>query len=216
MAARLKPDEELVDAAYVSVDHVLTAAQHGIKLTGPLPPDSGWQARDPDAFDIRNFTIDWDHRHVTCPDGKQSRYWRETHSRDQLPIIQVTFRLPDCTPCPDRARCTRSERNARAMTFRPREQFEAQQHIRADQATDSWKEHYALRAGVEGTMAQESSHCDVHRARYRGLARTHLQHVLTATALNLVRTDAWLSGIPPAGAWTSRLTRLHGTLTAAM
>ncbi|MCX5205979.1 transposase [Streptomyces sp. NBC_00237] len=74
MAAGLKPDEELVDAAYVSVDHILTAAQHGIKLTGPLPPDSGWQARDPDAFDIRNFTIDWDHRHVTCPNGKESRY----------------------------------------------------------------------------------------------------------------------------------------------
>jgi hypothetical protein len=147
---------------------------------------------------------------------KESRYWRETHSRDQLPIIQVTFRLPDCTPCPDRARCTHSERNARAMTFRLRKQFETQQHIRADQATDSGKEHYALRAGVEGTMAQTSSRCDVHRARYRGLARTHLQHVLTATALNLVRTDAWLSGIPTAGAWTSRLTRLHQALTAAM
>lgn len=102
------------------------------------------------------------------------------------------------------------------MTFRPREQFEAQQRIRADQATDGWKEQYALRAGVEGTMAQASSRCDVHRARYRGLARTHLQHVLTATALNLVRTDAWLAGIPLAGAWTSRLTRLHATLAATM
>jgi IS5 family transposase len=102
------------------------------------------------------------------------------------------------------------------MTFRPREQFEAQQRIRADQATDGWKEQYALRAGVEGTMAQASSRCDVHRARYRGLARTHLQHVLAATALNLVRTDAWLAESPLAGAWTSRLTRLHTTLAATM
>jgi hypothetical protein len=196
-AAGLKPDQELVDAAYVSIDHILTAKQHGIELTGPLPPDSGWQARDPDAFDRTHFTIDWDNRHVTCPNGKQSRYWREASSRDGLPIVQVTFRLPDCTPCPDRARCTRSAHNARAMTFRPREQFEAQQRIRADQATDGWKEQYALRAGVEGTMAQASSRCDVHRARYRGLARTHLQHVL-------------------AGAWTSRLTRLHTTLAATM
>jgi transposase len=215
-AAGLKPDQELVDAAYVSIDHILAAKQHGIELTGPLPPDSGWQARDPDAFDRTHFTIDWDDRHVTCPNGKQSRYWREASSRDGLPIVQVTFRLPDCTPCPDRARCTRSAHNARAMTFRPREQFEAQQRIRADQATDGWKEQYALRAGVEGTMAQASSRCDVHRARYRGLARTHLQHVLTATALNLVRTDAWLAGIPLAGAWTSRLTRLHTTLAATM
>jgi hypothetical protein len=36
------------------------------------------------------------------------------------------------------------------------------------------------------------------QARYhRGLAKTHLQHVLTALALNLVRLDAWLTGIPP-------------------
>ncbi|MFE3187345.1 IS1182 family transposase [Streptomyces violascens] len=215
-AAGLKPDQELVDAAYVSIDHILTAQRHGIELTGPLPPDSGWQARDPDAFDRTHFAIDFDNQHVTCPNGKQSRYWREAHSRDGLPIVQVTFRLPDCTPCPDRARCTRSERNARAMTFRPREQFEAQQRIRADQATDEWKERYALRAGVEGTMAQASSRCGIHRARYRGLARTHLQHVLTAIALNFVRTDAWLTGIPLASAWTSRLTRLHATLAATL
>lgn len=215
-AAGFKPDEELVDAAYVSVDHVITAAHNGITLTGPLPPDSGRQARDPDAFDLRDFTIDRNNRHVTCPNGKQSRYWQDAHSRDGLPIIKVTFRLPDCTPCPDRARCTRSERNARAMTFRPREQFDTQQRIRADQATDAWKERYALRAGLEGTMAQASSRCDVHRARYRGLARTHLQHVLTATALNLVRTDAWLTGISPSKAWTSRLARLHDELAAAM
>ena len=31
------------------------------------------------------------------------------------------------------------------------------------------------------------------RARYRGHAKTHLQHVLTATAMNLTRLDAWLT-----------------------
>jgi hypothetical protein len=35
----LLPDEHLVDAGYVSVDHVLAArADHGIELVGPLPP----------------------------------------------------------------------------------------------------------------------------------------------------------------------------------
>jgi transposase len=46
---------------------------------------------------------------------------------------------------------------------------------------------------------------DVHRTRYRGLPKTHLQHVLTALALNLVRVDAWLTGTPLGGSWTSRL-----------
>jgi len=29
-----------------------------------------------------------------------------------------------------------------------------------------------------------------------GLSKTHLQHVLTAVALNLVRLSAWLAGTP--------------------
>ena len=32
------------------------------------------------------------------------------------------------------------------------------------------------------------------RSRYVGLAKTHLQHVLTAAAINLGRTSSWLAG----------------------
>ncbi|MCZ4103791.1 IS1182 family transposase [Streptomyces sp. H39-C1] len=213
-AADLLPDQELVDAAYVSVDHILDAdADHGIDLVGPLPPDFSWQTRTPDAFDLARFTVDFDQRHVTCPTGAVSRNWRESISADGLPTVQVTFRQPDCTPCPQRARCTRSTVNARSLTFRPRQQFEAQQRLRAEQATDAWREQYALRAGIEGTMAQASRRCDVHHARYKGLAKTHLQHVLTAMALNLVRIDAWLTGTPLGGSWTSRLSTLRLSLT---
>jgi hypothetical protein len=57
--AGLLPDQHLVDAGYTSVDHVLAArADHDIQLVGPLPPDSGWQARDEDGFDLTRFHID--------------------------------------------------------------------------------------------------------------------------------------------------------------
>jgi hypothetical protein len=56
------------------VEHILAAhATHGVDLVGPLPPDSGWQARDADAFDLTRFHIDWDARRVICPNGKTSR-----------------------------------------------------------------------------------------------------------------------------------------------
>ena len=117
----LLPDEHLVDAGYTSVDHVLAArADHGVELVGPLPPDSGWQARNEDGFDLARFDIDWDQRQVTCPNGKTARNWRQGTSRHGLPIIQATFRASDCTPCPDRARCTRAPTNPRHLTFRPR------------------------------------------------------------------------------------------------
>jgi transposase len=206
----LLPDEHLVDASYVSVDGVLDArAVHGVELVGPLPPDSGWQARDEGGFDLSRFDIDWDNQQVTCPNGKIARNWRQGTSRHGLPIVQATFRTSDCTPCPDRARCTRAPVNPRHLTFRPRPQFEAQRQLRAEQATDAWRDRYAHRSGIEGTIAQASRRSDLHHARYRGLPKTHLQHVLTALALNLVRVDVWLTGTPLGGSWASRLTRLR-------
>ena len=211
-SADLLPDEHLVDAGYVSVDHILAArANHNVDLIGPLPPDSGWQARGEGGFDLSRFRIDWDRKQVTCPNGKTSRNWHDSRSRQGLPIVQVSFRGPDCTLCPDRARCTRSPTSARGLTFRPRVQYEAQRLLRAEQATDAWQERYGHRSGVEGTIAQASRRGDLHHARYRGLAKTHLQHVLTALALNLVRFDAWLTGTPLGGSWASRLTRLRPT-----
>ncbi|MFC9331312.1 IS1182 family transposase [Kitasatospora sp. NPDC057015] len=216
-AADLLPEQEYVDAGYVSVDHILDARTHyGIELVGPLPPDSAWQARDPEAFDLTQFTINWETQRVTCPNGATSRNWKSTSNADGLPIVQATFKMPDCGPCPDRSRCTRSATGARGLTFRARPQLEAQRHIRAEQATDAWRTQYATRSGVEGTMAQASRRCDVHRARYRDQDKVHLQHVLTAIALNLVRVDAWLIGAPLGGSWTSRLTTLRQSLTLAM
>jgi hypothetical protein len=46
------------------------------------------------------------------------------------------------------------------------------------------------------------------RARYRGLARTHLQNVATAAALDLDRIAAWLHGRPLARTRTSRFAAL--------
>jgi IS5 family transposase len=46
---------------------------------------------------------------------------------------------------------------------------------------------YAHRAGIEGTISQAVRTCEVRRSRYRGLPKTALQLLLTATALNLVR-----------------------------
>ena len=100
------------------------------------------------------------------------------------------------------------------MTFLPRRQQQAQQRLRAEQATGDWRQRYALRCGVESLIAQASRLSDLHQARYRGLAKTHLQHVLTALALNLVRVDAWLTGAVTTGSWTSRLARLTQALPA--
>ncbi|MEU1303677.1 hypothetical protein ABZ443_28495 [Streptomyces shenzhenensis] len=52
------------------------------------------------------------------------------------------------------------------------------------------------------------------RARYRGLRKTHLEHVYSAVALSLIRLDAWWNGQPLDHTRTSHLARLDLTLAA--
>lgn len=81
--------------------------------------------------------------------------------------------------------------------------------IRAEQQTDIWKERYKIRAGVEGTISQAVGRCGLRRSRYRGLAKTSLQHQLTGAAINLTRIDAHLTGTPRARTRTSHFAALR-------
>ena len=54
--------------------------------------------------------------------------------------------------------------------------------------------YYALRQRIEATISQGVRAFGLRRSRYPGLTKTHLQHVGTAVAINLVRVVAWLDG----------------------
>jgi transposase len=62
-AKDLAPREHFVDGAYISAD-VLVASrdEHGITLRGPTRPIQGWQAQTEGAYDLSQFTIDWEQR----------------------------------------------------------------------------------------------------------------------------------------------------------
>ncbi|MER6601006.1 transposase [Streptomyces parvus] len=79
---------------------------------------------------------------------------------------------------------------------------------RTAQDTDDWKESYATRVGIGGTIAQAVHTTGLRRCRYRGLAKTRLQSQLTATAINLARVDAWTSNRSQARTRTSHLAAL--------
>ena len=53
----------------------------------------------------------------------------------------------------------------------------------------------------------DRDHCAT-GARYLGMSKTHLQHVVTATATNLVRLISWLDGVPFAKTRISRFAAL--------
>jgi transposase len=79
---------------------------------------------------------------------------------------------------------------------RPQPQFAALMAARRRQTTAEFREQYATRAGVEGTISQGVQVCGLRRSRYRGLAKTALGHLFIGMALNFSRIAAWLAEVP--------------------
>lgn len=198
VAARgLLPREHLVDSAYVTAaDLVASQTERQVDLVGPAPADTSWQARQPDGLHVHWFMIDWTAGQATCPGGKVSvRHARAQVRRGSAQPVEVfTFAATDCAACALRGRCTQAGTEGRKLKVRPQAQFEALQAARARQTTDDFLERYAARAGIEGTLSQGVRVCDLRTSRYIGHAKTHLQHILMAVAINLIRLAAWWRG----------------------
>ncbi|MDQ5852115.1 MAG: transposase, partial [Chloroflexota bacterium] len=72
--------------------------------------------------------------------------------------------------CP-RFACTRSKVGARELTLHPRAAHEALQVARQRQERAEFKQQYAARAGVEGTLSQGADTLGMRHAWYVDLAR---------------------------------------------
>lgn len=55
---------------------------------------------------------------------------------------------------------------------------------------------HPIRAGIEETMSQSAVALGVRRSRFRGLAKTRLQRLVTAAAINVKQAVNWLSDVP--------------------
>ena len=198
-AKQLLPTEHFVDAGFVDAELVVQSqTQYGVELVGPIRPNVSWQAKTPGAFTLPQFTVNWAHHQVTCPQEKVSSSWTPYQDPWGNHVIRVKFAYQDCIRCPARSRCTKSKTAARCLTLRQQAEQEAIEQGRQRQQRPEWKQRYKKRAGIEGTISQGVRVVGLRRARYIGLAKTHLQHLVTAAALNARRIAAWATGLPRA------------------
>jgi transposase len=206
----LLPGEHLVDKGYTdSKVLVASPSEYGVTIVGPVAKDPGWQARAGAGYDKGSFAVDWDRQVVTCPAGKESISWLpNTYPKNGM-VIEARFARKDCTPCPCRPQCTRSKQEPRIIGLLPREQHEALQAARREQETEEFRSRYAARAGIEGTHEQAIRRCGLRRCRYIGEAKAHLQHLLTAAAINLVRLGEWWAETPLSRTRRSRFAALQ-------
>jgi transposase len=198
LAARdLLPGTHLLDSGYVDADFLVTAQrQHHIDVVGPAFGSYSRQHQTGQGYDLQAFVLNWEAQQARCPQGHTSVHWRPGRDVSGDPVIRIRFDGPTCRACPARPACTTAKGAPRQLTVRPQVHHEAIQAARQRQETAAFKAQYALRAGVESSLSQGTRRFDLRRSRYIGLARTHLQQLLTATAMNLVRVIAWLWGEP--------------------
>ena len=209
----LTPGRHYLDSGCLSADAVVHAARgHGIALIGPLLADNSAQARA-GGYTQEAFTIDWDRKQATCPQGAVSSAWKPMRTRDGKDKISVRFATATCRGCPARDNCTTAAWTGRQLYLRPRELHQATAAARSAQDTNAFQADYARRAGVEGTMHQAASH-GARRARYRGLPKTRLDHLYMACAVNLIRLHAYWTGTALDRQRTSHLARLELGLAA--
>jgi transposase len=209
---RLLPAEHVIDAGYNDASLLVSSAQqYGIRLIGPVRENSSWQAKANQGYDLTQFEIHWDKQRVICPQRKVSTKWRPGQDAFGNPTIALKFSRSDCKQCPARSLCTRCEKAPRNIVLHPREQHEALQATRQQMSSTAGKTQYNVRAGIEGTLSQGIRALGLRRTRYRGLAKTSLQHAVTATAINLKRVVNWIDGVSPTTTRVSRFAALAAT-----
>jgi transposase len=212
--AGLLPGKHIVDTAYVDAElRVDSRRDYGVDLIGPTRPDDQWQSQAGGGFAASDFKIDWDQQEATCPEGRTSISWSPAVDRGHNAVIKIKFSSKDCGACPAEARCTRARR--RSITVRPRDQYEALQAARSRETSAEYRAEYNRRAGIEGTISQGVRAFGLRRSRYVGEAKVHLQHVATATAINVARISDWLEERPREVTRTSAFTRLMAAEDAA-
>lgn len=191
----LSPEQHFVDSAYIDTELLISSQQkYGIELVGPIQKNPQWQAKEGKGYSLADFKVNWAEKIAQCPHGKFSKTWKNRLNSYQQSVIQVSFKKSDCQSCPAIDNCTKSKSGFRVLTLRPQQFQETLEEARERQQTSEFKQQYATRAGVEGTISQGIRAFGLRRSRYLGFAKTRLQHIVTACAINLWRIWEWWNG----------------------
>lgn len=211
----LLPDQHWVDGGYMEAQQLIESQQkYGVALIGPVQNNGRWQREQGTGFDLSHFIIDWERQEVTCPAGKKSSTLRPMVDPRGNDVLNAIFRKADCSPCANLSQCTKAKGKRRTITLKPQALHEALQKARRREETEEFKELYRKRAGVEGTISQGVRAFGMRRCRYMGIAKTRLQHLATAAAMNMERVADWWAGAPREQTRRSALARVMQPLAA--
>ena len=205
----LLPKRHLVDSGYMSTKTIVESVkQYQVQMIGPAMKNTSWQNKKEDAFSNDDFTLDWSKGEATCPAGKKSKSWGEFETEEMGKFVRVQFRKEDCLACPKRKQCTTAKKYGRQLTLKRKEEYDALQEIREEMKGQKGVKNRNKRSGIEGTISQAVNGFGMRRTRYRSLAKTTLQNIAIAAAVNIDRFVAFKMGRPLAQTRVPRFVRV--------
>ena len=175
------PDTLYGDTHYGSDENVAAAAERGVDLQSPV---SGTAPRDPDALTIDDFVIDEATETVErCPNGCEPL----SSEHDAATGVTTTqMRSSDCQACEFASHCpVKSIRGRFVLKHTAKQRRLAAR--RAEQATQAFRDNYAIRSGGESVNSGLKRRMGMGRLRVRGSPRVRMAVLLRCAGWNVLR-----------------------------
>ena len=179
-----KPEILYADTGYGSDQNVVAAEARGVDLQSPV---GGAPPANEGDLTLDDFVIEEPQETVTrCPNGCQPQSSVHDPKTGQTTTV---MRESDCSACDFRAQCPVKLRGKRyVLRHRPAQHRLASR--RAEQATEAFKENYAIRAGEESLNSGLKRRTGMGRLRTRGRPRVRMAVLLRCAGWNLLRALA--------------------------
>ena len=213
-----QPEILYADTKYGRDENVVAAAARGVELESPV---GGTAPQNGDDLSVDDFVIDEQTETVeVCPNGCTP----VSSEHDEKTGTTVTvMSKADCERCPFLEQCPVVERRE-GYVLRHTAAQRRSAGRRAEQATEAFREHYSIRAGIESLNSGLKRRMSLGRLRTRGMARMRVAVVLRCAGWNLFQAvrglkklgKGFLAALSAARVACRRFLRLLGRVRAAL
>jgi hypothetical protein len=175
------PDLLYTDTSYGRDENVVEAARRGVDLQSPV---SGPSKDNTDDLSLDDFVIDEKSEVVvSCPNGCKPRLSEHNQSKGET---RTVMNSSDCSNCAFFGQCPVKEVGSDfVLCHTPKQRRLAER--RAEQATEVFRENYAIRAGGESVNSGLKRKLGLSRVRVRGAPAVSMAVLLRCAGWNLFR-----------------------------
>ena len=175
----LEPEEMYTDQNYISGESIKQYRESDQELLGYIQLDNS--KRDPE-YKTENFKIDFDKKTAVCPEGKESRPFKQREGSNS----EIHFDRQDCQSCSAFKKCVNERADGkRVLSISP--YYHEIYERRETQNKPEFKKKMKVRAQVEGTISELVRFHGLRKIKYKYEKGRQLQYLLSGTALNVKR-----------------------------